>query len=500
MTLASLFVEWYKGLGTGGWPMRKFLLGFTALAGFVFAAIVAQRGESTTPATSKRQQLQVGFASRDITPEVGDGKPPVYMAGFGHNRVADGVNDPLFARAVVLSDGNTKIALVSLDLVGFFYPNALNVRRSLPGYAHVVVSSTHNHEGPDTLGLWGPSQIKSGINPAYLKRVETEAVAAIKAAEAAMSPAKARFGTARARELLADGREPFIFHDELYVLRFDAPDSNKPLGILVNWHCHPETLADKNTKVSADYVGYCVNALARKYGCPVAYFTGTVGGLMTSLGVKVRDEQGTVLPDRSLAKTIEYGKQLARVAERAVTDSTPTILHPISIARSEVYIPLANPLYKLGRTLGVLDREAFRWKNDPYTAGGKLLPKTSDGELCVATEVSVLSLGEVKIACIPGEIYPEIVLGGVPDPADTGADFPDAPREPTIYDSIPAKHKMLIGLANDEIGYIIPKRQWDEKPPYCYNRKKKQYGEENSCGPETAPIICNAVQKLGRAR
>ena len=59
---------------------------------------------------------------------------------------------------------------------------------------------------------------------------------------------------------------------------------------------------------------------------------------------------------------------------------------------------------------------------------------------------------------------------------------------------------MLIGLANDEIGYIIPKRQWDEKPPFCYGRKKSQYGEVNSLGPETAPILCAASASWRRAR
>jgi hypothetical protein len=51
-------------------------------------------------------------------------------------------------------------------------------------------------------------------------------------------------------------------------------------------------------------------------------------------------------------------------------------------------------------------------------------------------------------------------------------------------------------LANDEIGYIIPKRQWDVRTPYCYGRKQAQYGEVNSVGPETAPILCEAFRKL----
>jgi hypothetical protein len=57
---------------------------------------------------------------------------------------------------------------------------------------------------------------------------------------------------------------------------------------------------------------------------------------------------------------------------------------------------------------------------------------------------------------------------------------------------------MMIGLANDELGYIIPKRQWDEQAPFCYGRKKAQYGEVNSLGPDTAPILCGAFKELVR--
>jgi hypothetical protein len=52
---------------------------------------------------------------------------------------------------------------------------------------------------------------------------------------------------------------------------------------------------------------------------------------------------------------------------------------------------------------------------------------------------------------------------------------------------------LLIGLANDEVGYIIPKRQWDDTQPYCYGSARSQYGEINSCGPETAPILMKAM-------
>ena len=56
------------------------------------------------------------------------------MAGFGYNRKATGVHDHLKARAVVLKSGSTKIALVCVDLVGFFLPNVEHVRDQLPGF------------------------------------------------------------------------------------------------------------------------------------------------------------------------------------------------------------------------------------------------------------------------------------------------------------------------------------------------------------------------------
>jgi hypothetical protein len=59
---------------------------------------------------------------------------------------------------------------------------------------------------------------------------------------------------------------------------------------------------------------------------------------------------------------------------------------------------------------------------------------------------------------------------------------------------------MIVGLANDELGYIIPKRQWDEKPPFAYGRTSAQYGEINSVGPDTAPILCEEFWKLTRGR
>ena len=126
--------------------------------------------------------LSVGFSDVDITPTLG--KKPVLMAGFGHNRIATKIHDPLMARAVVLSDGTNKIALVAVDLVGFFLPNVETVRTKLSGFQYVMISATHNHEGPDTLGLWGASPFQNGIDPEYLKLVEEKCAKAVTQADA----------------------------------------------------------------------------------------------------------------------------------------------------------------------------------------------------------------------------------------------------------------------------------------------------------------------------
>lgn len=437
--------------------------------------------------------LIVGFADSDITPKLGD--KPVYMAGFGQDRKATKIHDPLTARAIVLKNGDQKLAMVSIDVVGFFYANVLRIREELKDFAYVLVSSTHNHEGPDTLGLWGPNPFTSGLDPNYLKQIEEGIVKAVRAADESAAQVDVSLGTAKDPELLHDGREPYVKHDELVALRFRDAMTHKPAGIIVQWNCHPETLDSQNTVISADFVSATVNFVRERFHCPVVYLTGTVGGLMTSLHVEVKDNQGKLLDDGTFEKTERYGQMVGLLADRALATAQTIQLTPMQIHSCKVFLPMDNKYYLLGRQLGVLKRDAFLWTGDP-TKAEPADAKEYKKRLCLETEVAWLQLGQLSVAAIPGEIYPELVLDKVQDPPDPGADFPDAPIEPAIYKQLPGPHRMMIGLANDEIGYIIPKRQWDEKPPFCYGRKKAQYGEINSVGPDTAPFLCEAFKKM----
>jgi hypothetical protein len=119
----------------------------------------------------------------------------------------------------------------------------------------------------------------------------------------------------------------------------------------------------------------------------------------------------------------------------------------------------------------------------------------TSGWMKIRTELSVFKFGPVSFATLPGEVYPEIINGNIEAPE--GQDFPGDPVEvPPVRDLMQGKYKFILGLANDEIGYIIPKSAWDEKDPYTYGNDASPYGEENSLGPETARLLHRNLKEM----
>ena len=139
-----------------------------------------------------------------------------------------------------------------------------------------------------------------------------------------------------------------------------------------------------------------------------------------------------------------------------------------------IYSPLDNPGFRVAGPLGI-----FRGRKPLYT-DGKIDPTVLVEEISAAketaamghdiqTEVDYIQLrggGRLlaEIATVPGEIYPELVNGGIT--RYPGADYPDAPFEPTLRSYLHSPYQFIFGLANDEIGYIIPKAEWNNQPPW----------------------------------
>src|SRR5262249_45190041 len=158
--------------------------------------------------------------------------------------------------------------------------------------------------------------------------------------------------------------------------------------IVVQWNCHPETLGDKNTRISADFVGYAVKEIAAKHGCPVVYLTGTVGGLMTSLNTDIRNEKGEKLKDGTFEKTERYGRLLGQSANKAMENAQDISLTPFQVRHRHVFLPVDNKMYQLGRQVGVLQREAFLWTGDPSKAEPAPADELNKKRTCLTTEVA----------------------------------------------------------------------------------------------------------------
>jgi hypothetical protein len=448
-------------------------------------------------------EVTAGYAQADVTPDV-NGKTPVFIAGYGQNRRATGVHDPLYVRAMVVSDGTKKVAMAAVDVVGLQYPTVQEIRKRLSGFDYVLVSSTHNHEGPDVVGIWGPTPFKSGVDPAYIESIVAKTVETIQNADKARGPVTATYGTAVDGTLMRDSREPYLKDDVIRVVKFDnvakadadKGGDKKPRFLLVNWTCHPEALASENTEITADFPYYTVRDLEKKYGCPVLYISGAVGGLMAPPRGIYQKADGSPLDDGNFEYCERLGGDVAKLAMKAIEAGQPVKLAPIKLAAKPISVPLENKLYRAAQLMGVLKREGLLWTGNPDEMGRKYTPADIKQNKLPAgvTEVGYLGLGEVHVAAIPGEIYPELVYGKVQDPVDPGADFPDAAVEPAVLETLPGKNMILAGLANDELGYIVPKRQWDEKPPFCYGRTGDQYGEGNSCGPDMAKYLLEALK------
>jgi hypothetical protein len=229
----------------------------------------------------------------------------------------------------------------------------------------------------------------------------------------------------------------------------------------------------------------------------VIYFSGAVGGLMGTPEPSYFAAHGKPQP-KSVREYVDgLGAATAEAAAAIVPRSEPIRLTPFAVAAREVAVPLANEGYRQARAVKLIEREAFAPGEGESQFGAPIPLDQLDGEQLSRSEVVCLRLGELYVAGIPGELYPELVYGEFPPQAESGVDFPDAPLEPTVAAALDDKKFLLIGLANDELGYIVPKRQWDVAAPYAYGRTSAQYGERNSMGPETARVLLEA---LGAAR
>lgn len=243
----------------------------------------------------------------------------VWIAGFQNNRPAAGAWDTLSARALVLEQGDLRLGIVTLDLIGFFHREVLAIRAEANARGlnldHVLVVSTHQHEGPDTMGLWGKTESRSGVDPDYVAFVIAQSAQALADASAGLREVgELRVGGVDAStyadigilNVLRDARDPKVVDTRLSAAILRDTDG-QTIATMSHFGNHPEATADENAYMTADYVhtlrlgleeGLPYAADSRPgYGGVSLFLTGTVGGMMTPLGITITDPDGVARRD-----------------------------------------------------------------------------------------------------------------------------------------------------------------------------------------------------------
>jgi hypothetical protein len=442
--------------------------------------------------------LRVGFGRQKINPDLSNPRQPAWLAGFDQHRAATAIHDDLWAVAIVLDDGYTRLGIVALDAIGFFHDDVIALRRACPPewkLDYTIVCSLHNHSTPDLMGLWGPDFLHTGVDRSYREQVIARAAQALSDAVAALQPARVSMHEIPTPTdgLVTDTRKPMVFDPDIRVMHFTSAATGLTLGTLVGWADHPETPWGRNTEITADYCGVLRDTLEHGFaqdGKPLAkgrggihlFINGAIGGLMTtSPSVTVRDpylQQDYKTPSHEKSRALGHQLALRVLARLGETNTTFADSAPIGIRARTIEMPVENKMFLAADYLGLIDRGQVRWKT-------------------MRTEVALLTVGDASMICVPGEIYPEIVNGGIEHPP--GADFDIPPLEvPPLRELMPGRVKFVFGLANDELGYLIPKSEWDVQPPYLYGSSNHLYGEINSCGPNAGAVVHAALAALCR--
>jgi hypothetical protein len=470
-------------------------------------------------------KLQVGFAQVPVTPSVidewvdvnndaqfdpdidtwtdknGNGVfDPVWIAGFQKGRAAQGIKDDLMAVAVVIDDGDQRMAVVSVDTIGLMRKFVLDVRQSTNkewGLDHLMIHATHNHEGPDTQGLWGPGLFESGINQDYMRELKGSILSVIETATSNLEPAEMYIARIAAdpRTSIYDKRKPIVIDDDIRVLLFRRPDQSV-IGTVVNFGIHVELAWDKNLLLTSDVAGYLRRGISEGIyyeeelrmpglGGTTLWLTGNIGGLMTSgpsdpvYDVFLQEK----ITEAGHHKARAFGYGLAKsVIDAAEQDSLIQSQTPrLTIKTREIELGIDNLLLSIATLMGLVDSDPTLHLTPPFVR--------------YLSEVTFIQLGEATITAIPGELYPEIAVGGIENP--DGADYFISPQEiPPLRSQLPGRVNLMVNLANDAIGYIIPKSEWDNSAPWIYGEDEETYGEVVSLGSETAPAIHSAVVEI----
>lgn len=391
--------------------------------------------------TSTAQDFLAGAATRTINPE----KDSLYIAGGKANRPFIDVHDNLYVKAVVLSNSNNNLTILTFDCIGLLYPQLEEIRAKikmeLPSInaEHIVMSSTHTHAGPDVVGIWGKDLAHSGVNDKHMQLIVNRAVEAIKEATESRKPVSITYGTGSfGEDWVKNISEPAELDRSVSIIKF-SDSKGKNIAMLTNFACHPTIMDDASTAASSDYVWGYYKYLDSAQGGVNMFLQGAIGGWIQPEGVPHTYDYANY-----------YGSSLGKYAYELTKNKSTS--KNIFFTSAKVSFPLANPSFQMLSKAGIIKRDF-----------GKI----------VSSEIAYFTIGDACFATHPGESSPALSLATKSLMNNTGPKF-------------------ILGLSQDALGYIVKPSFFDmsNKIPHS------EYLTGMSIGPATMGIILSTLQML----
>lgn len=457
----------------------------------------------------------------------------VWIAGYDVGRPASGIDNPTWARAIALRRNGITMALVAIDVVGYFNNEIEAAREYVRDMGvdvdFVSVTSTHVHEARDTIGIWGPDFATTGVDLAYQDSINRKIAEAVHDAVAALEPAHVSYASTFLRDqpggqlqYIGDARDPFILDDEIRIMNFTGAESGETIATLVNTAGHPEVTGRSNQLISSDYPNWLREAVENGVqiteGSETTELPG-IGGICVfyqgALGVQIGpartmpiDFNGTALDGHSQRTAEVLGTRLGQFVLEALADTANVVTDEtaaLGFRSFKFLVHIQNRVYHIGFRQGLFHRDTLN--SDPERP---IYPGINEPD--IETEVSVIDIGRAQILGVPGELDPALFVGGydgsytpagreVVDTTRTNpADLSMAPTGPYLRDLAreDAEYVYLFGLTNDQLGYFVVPFDYELNPnsPYLIEATGSHYEETNSIGIDGWPRINDKLTQL----
>ena len=398
-----------------------------------------------------------------ITPPIG-----LIMSGYAdRDQLSKGVHDDLYAKALVLGDGKTKIAVVTTDLAGVDKGLVAQIRQTAWNRTgikkeNIMIAASHTHSGPEgtrryeSLGIPTEDKAIEGLSKDdyvdHLRDTTARWIAgAIYKADNNLEKARIGVGKGEVYTVGLNRRDPKGPMDpEVGVIRVDNA-GGEPRAVLMNFACHPTVLGSSNYLYSADYPGYAMRTVetALGEGVQAMFMNGACGNISTRF---TRREQ-------TFREAERLGSILGSEALRVALEMKTADEVKLGAISKIVGLPAKRfPTVEEARETAKLEKEKYNNLEKKGASHGEMriaytsmegaqrilkLVETGIGQLKkIETEMQAFRIGDCVLFAEPGELFIEIAL--------------DIRRNSKL------KNTFVVGYANDSVGYIPTKKAYEE--------------------------------------